>query len=233
MRNQRIQVPGVRSQEPNLIIKTLIHILSKIIKFLFYGSVTTVLFIVVCGSSMIMLSYLSTEKYNNSESPHRLFTVVLESFDESLDHTRFDCFKWDDFKKMHPKDHNIYIDVRELTCGDHFSYFETEYSASLSVNNGSCYNISSNFEVENIGLANQKIKLRWAQEAYKVRNDYYVVDSKIVPLYFRKFVSDTIVIFGFLLGCAVTLIIIIAFRFYMRRHKKLRAKTQADLSADS
>ena len=214
-------------------IKTLIHILSKIIKFLLYASVTIVLFIVVCGSSMLMLSYLSTENYSNSESPHRLFTVVLETFDESLVQTRFDCFKWDDFKKLRAQDNNIYTNVEESTCGDRSSYRETEYSASLSSEDGSCHNISSDFKVENLGFEKQKVILRWAQESYKVQNEYYVVDNQVVPLYFRKLVSDDIAVFGFLLGFAFTIIIVIAFRFSMRRYRKLRAKTQGAPPADS
>ena len=213
-------------------IKTLIYIFTKIIKSLFYVSVTIVLFIAVCGSSMIMLSYLSTENYDNSEPPHRFFTVVLETFDESLGQKRFDCFKWDGFKEMQFKDHSIYINVEKLTCGDRSSYRETEYIASLSVEDGSCHNLSSDFKVENLGFEKQKVVLRWAQESYRVQNEYYVVDNQVVPLYFRKFLSDDIAINGFLLGVALTLIIIIAFRFYMRRYRKSKAKTQHAVPAD-
>jgi len=182
---------------------------------------------------MLILSYLSIENYSNSESPHRFFRVVLETYDDSLHQTRFACFKWDDFKEMQAKDQNIYTNVEKLTCGDRSSYLETEYSTSLSVRDGLCYNISSDFTVENIGFQKQKVTLRWAEEAFKVQNEYYVVDNKVKPLYFRKFLSDDIAILGFLLGFTFTLIIIIAFRFYTRRYKKLRAKTQRALPADS
>jgi len=214
-------------------INSLIHIIAKIFKVLIYISITIVLFIVACGSSMLILSYLSIENYSDSESPHRFFRVVLETYDDSLHQMRFACFKWDDFKEMQAKDQNIYTNVENLTCGDRSSYLETGYSASLSVQDGSCYNISSDFKVENIGFEKQKVTLRWAEESFKVQNEYYVVDNKVKPLHFRKFLSDDIAILGFLLGFTFTLIIIIAFRFYMRRYKKLRAKTQRALPAES
>ena len=76
----------------------------KIIKIIVGTILILVLFIFSNVISMTTLSYLSIEEFKNEESPNPLFTLVLETYEEFLDQTKFYCVRWADFDKMDCKD---------------------------------------------------------------------------------------------------------------------------------
>lgn len=198
---------------------TFIPFFIRIIKTIIHAFTVLVFFILVYVISIQTLSYLSTENFKNNESPPLFFRVVLEIFEESLNQKRFDCVRWDDFKEMHSKDDGIYVD-------DFYSW--RRYKAYLSETNGWCQSMSSEFEVENIGPGRQRVRLRWAQEASKVENHYSVVDNKIVPLYFREFMSADIVVDAFFISLILTPIFIFTFRFCVKKYKEKRDALRID-----
>ena len=89
--------------------------------------------------------------------------------------------------------------------------------------------MSSEFEMENIGPGNQRIKLRWRKEAFRVENHYSVVDNKIVPLYYREFMSSDIAVFGFLISLVLTPVLVSTFSFCTKRYKKSKMKPNSTL----
>lgn len=203
---------------------TLIPFSSRIIK-IFIGTIIILSFFLLANViSMLTLSYLSKETYKNNESPSPYLMVVLEIFEESLDYKTFVCVRWDDFKEMQYKDEGIY-------AGN--LYICHNYEAYLSEKNGRCQNMSSEFEVENIGPGMQRVRLRWKKEAFKVENHYSVVDNKIVPLYYREFMSSEIVVYGFLISLVLTPILVSTFNFCTKRYKKAKMKPNSTLSAGS
>jgi hypothetical protein len=170
-------------------------------------------------TAMTSVPYFTGKHYKNNESPSYVFRVVLEHFEPSLNQLQFECVSWDDFKEMHPQaeDQNVYISREEYNCRGSISVFEREYTTYLSVPEGSCSNISSDFKVQNVDLHTQVVRLRWAQEAFKVRNSYRVDNKRIIPLYLCKFMSAGIAINIFLVSIIAIPITVIFFRFC---HKK-------------
>ena len=203
-----------------MMMEALIRLFLKIIKIIIGAILILVFFIFANVISMTTLSYLSIEEFKNEESPNPLFTLVLETYEEFLDQTKFYCVRWADFEKMDCKDPSADISVKKLICVDSTSKWPREYHAYLSVTNGSCSNLSSDFEVETVGPNEQIVRLQWSLEAYKVENHYSVVDNKIIPLYFRKFMSSDIVAFGVLISLVLTLVFVLIFSFCINRYKK-------------
>ena len=203
---------------------TLIPFSSRIIKIVIGTIIIFGFFILANVISMLTLSYLSKENYRNNESPSPFFMVVLEIFEESMDYKTFVCVRWDDFKEMRYKDEGIY-------AGNF--YIWRNYEVYLNEKNGRCQNTSSEFEVENIGPGRQRVRLRWEKEAFKVENHYSVVDNKIVPLYYREFMSSDIAVYGFLISLVLTPILVATFRFCTKRYKKSKMKPNLTLSVDS
>ncbi len=196
----------------------------KIIK-IFIGTITIFAFFILSNAiSMLTLSYLSIENYRSNKSPSPFFIVVLEIFEESLNDKTFVCVRLDDFKEMQYKDEGIY-------AGNFYVW--RNYEAYLSEKNGQCQNMSSEFKVENIEPNRQRVWLRWDKEAFKVENRYSVMDSKIVPLYYREFMSSDIAVFGFLISLVLTPVLVLTFSYCKKRYKKSRLKPNSTLSADS
>jgi len=94
---------------------------------------------------------------------------------------------------------------------------EREFNAYLSVSEGSCTNISSNFKVQNVDAHTQVVRLRWAQEALRVRNSYRVEANTVAPLYLCEFMSSGIAVSLFLVSIIALPMAVILFRFC---HKK-------------
>ena len=167
----------------------------KIIKF-FLGLIGIFcLFLLFMVTALTSVPYFTSKQYANNEVPSSLFYVVLESFDPHFNQTRFQCFRLEDFRETFQaaENSNGYI-CRELDrCYGYALVPEREYTTYLSVPGGSCSNISSDFKVQNLDATSQVISLRWALEAFKVRNSYRVDDSRIVPLHLKKFMSQDIV----------------------------------------
>ncbi|MDJ0830190.1 MAG: hypothetical protein QNI92_10085 [Desulfobacterales bacterium] len=201
-----------------------IHYFSKLFKIIIGIIIIFAFFIFSNVISMLTLSYLSKENYRNKDSPSPFFMVVLKISVEYMDYKPFVCVRWDDFKELQYKDEGIYT--------GNF-YIWRNYEAYLSEKNGRCQNMSSEFEVENIGPGKQKVRLRWREEAFRVENHYSVENSKIVPLYYREFMSSDIVVFGFLISLVLTPILVSTFYFCIKRYKKSKMKPNSTLSVDS
>ena len=200
-------------------IRKMIPVFLKIIKF-FLGIVSLIcLFILFMVTAMASVPYLTGKYYTDDESPSYIFRVVLESLDSSFNQPRFKCVRWDDFKKMQPlaEDKNIYISRETYKCRGSTSLYEEEYTAYLSVSEGSCDNISSNFKVHNVDAYTQVVRLRWAQEAVKARNSYRLDANTVIPIYSCKFMSAGIAINIFLVIIIALPLTAIFFRFC---HKK-------------
>jgi hypothetical protein len=196
----------------------LIKFFTIIIKIIIHTIIIFAFFILANVISMLTLSYLSTDHYRNNESTSPFFMVVLEIFPEYLDHKTFVCVQWDDFKELPYKDEGIY-------AGNF--HIRRNYEVFLSETNDSCQNMSSEFEVENIGPGVQKVRLKWREEAFRVENHYSVVDKKIVPLYYREFMSSTIAVFGFLISLVLTPILVSFYSFWKKRYKKSKMKIKS------
>lgn len=193
------------------------------LKFLFGIVVVFCLFIFFVLTAMTSVPYFTDKHYKNNESPSYEFKVVLESFETSLNQLQFECVSWDDFKDMHPQaeDQNVYISREEYNCRGSISVFEREYTTYLSVPEGSCSNISSGFKVQNVDAHIQVVRLRWAQEAFKVRNSYRVEANTVIPLYSCKFMSAGICVMIFLVSVVALPITAIFFRFCKKKYGKL------------
>ena len=195
----------------------------KMVKFFIALVTVFCLFILFMVTAMSSTPYLTSKHYKNNESPSYVFKVVLESFDSSLNQPRFECVSWDDFKEMHPQaeDQNVYISREEYKCRGSISVFEREYTTYLSVPDGSCENISSNFKVKNVDAHTQEVRLRWSQEASKVRNIYRVDDNTVTPLYSCEFMSAGIAVSIFLGSIIALVMTVIFFGFCYKKYGKL------------
>jgi hypothetical protein len=200
----------------------MIRVFFKMVKFLSGLVVVFCLFILYMVTAMASVPYLTSKHYKNNESPSTVFKVVLESFEPSLNQPRFECVSWDDFNEMHPQaeDQNVYLSREEYNCRGSISVFEREYTTYLSVPAGSCANISSDFIVQNVDAHTQVVRLRWAQEASKVRNSYRVDANTVTPLFSCEFMSAGIAVSIFLVSIIALPIMVIFFRFC---HKKYGA----------
>lgn len=201
----------------------MVPVFIKIAKFLFGIAVVFCLFVFFMVTAMISVPHLTSRHFKDNESPSYVFKVVLETSEPSLDQPRFECIRWDDFKKMQPpaENQNVYLSREEYTCQGNISVYEKEYRTYLSVPAGSCANISSDFIVQNVDAHTQVVKLRWAQEAFKVRNSYRVENHTIVPLYLCKFMSSGIAVIIFLVSVIALPISVIFFRFCHKKYGKL------------
>ena len=175
-----------------------------------------ILFMVTAITSV---PYFTSKQYAPNEAPSALFYVVLETFNPHLNQLQFQCLRWDDFQKIFPQatDKNVYMCRETNTDCDYPIVPDLEYRAMLSVPKGGCENISSEFKVQHLGAHTQMVRLRWSQEAYRVRNSYSVADKGVIPLHLVKYMSAGICVMIFL-------VLIIALPltglFFHRCHKK-------------
>ena len=195
----------------------------KILKFLFGIVIVFFLFIFFMVTAITSVPYFTAKHYQMGELPSWEFKVVLESYEPSLNQPRFDCVGWHEFEKMQPQaeNQNVYLSREEYNCQGNISVFEREYMTYLSVPEGSCQNISSKFIVQNVDAHTQVVRLRWAQEAHKVRNSYRVDNLAVNPLYSCKFMSAGICVIIFLGSVIALPISAIFFRFCHKKYGKL------------
>lgn len=191
----------------------------KIFKFFLGLIVIFCLFIFFMVTAMASAPYFTSKYYQANESPSSLFYVVLESFDPHLNQDQYQCIRWDEFQDIFQATEvsNVYICRETDICAVYPIVPEREYTTYLSVSEGSCSNISSDFKVQNVDAHTQVVRLRWAQEAFKVRNSYRVDNNGIIPLFLCKFMSAGICIMIFLVSVVALPITVILFRFC---HKK-------------
>ena len=180
------------------------------------------LFILILATTMTITAYTTEERYTDDETPSSLFYVVLESFSPELNQSQFHCFRWDEFKEgfQTTETPNIYICPEADICSYYATRPDLEYSGYLSVPAGSCSNLSSDFVVRNTDAFTQVVRLRWAQEAFKVRNTYRVEDQEIVPLYLNKLMSAGIAVTLFLVTIVVLPLTVILLRICHKKYGK-------------
>jgi hypothetical protein len=75
--------------------------------------------------------------------------------------------------------------------------------------------------VQNVDALTQVVRLRWAQEAFNVRNSYRVDARTVVPLYSCEFMSAGIAISLFLVSIIALPMTVIFFRFCHKKYGKL------------
>jgi hypothetical protein len=207
-------------------MEALIRLVLKIIKIILGVVIVFVFFVLANVISMTTLSYLSIENFKHNESPDPIFMLVLESYDGSLDQPIFYCVSWADFEEMDCRDPNGDSSVEKMTCVDSTSRWPRDYYPYISVTNGSCGNMSSDFEVDTVGPNEQIVKIRWYLEALKVENHYSIVDNEIKPLYFRKFTGAGMAVSGFLISLVLTPVFVIIFSRFIKRYKKSKPRTK-------
>jgi len=195
----------------------------KALKLLFGVCIVIGLFFLIATVAIISVPLFTTEHYEADESPSTMFSVVLETYDESLGQSRFHCARWEDFQQMQRNEYHEYVSKTESTCGESTSYFETLYSAELSVSKGSCGNISSDFRVEYADDNTQVVKLNMAQEAYRGHNSYRVVNNSVIPIDSCTLMSAGICISIFFVCIVLLPTITLIFRYCNKRFGKLIA----------
>jgi hypothetical protein len=202
---------------------SLIRLGLKALKLLFGVCIVIGLFFLIVTVAMISVPFFTTDHYEADESPSAMFRVVLETYDESLEQSRFHCARWEDFQQMQRNEYHEYVSRTESTCGESTSYFETVYSVELSLPEGSCANISSDFRVEYADDNTQVVKLNMAQEAYRGHNSYRVENSSVIPLNSCTLMSAGICISIFFVSIVLLPTIILIFRYCNKRFGKLVA----------
>ena len=197
-------------------------VLFKIAKFLLGVVAVCCLFLFLMITGIISAPLLTSKHYETNESPSYIFNVVLETFDSSLNRPRFECVRWDDFQKIQPQvgSESVYPGKETYTFRGSNCLYEEEYSVYLSVPEGGCDNISSRFIVQNLDAHTQLVRLRWSQEAFKVRNSYRVVENAVVPLHSSKFMSAGIAITMFFIILITLPTIIIGFGICHKKYGK-------------
>ena len=193
------------------------------LKFLFSIVFLFCLFIFFMVTGMTSVPYFTSKHYKINETPSYVFRVVLEYFEPSLNQPQFECVRWDDFEEMFQaaEDKNVYICKEEDKRCAYPCMPEREFHAYLSVPEGSCSNISSEFKVQTVDAHTQVVRLRWAQEAFKVRNSYRVGAKTVDPLYLCKFMSAGIAINLFLVSIIAVPMTFIFFRFCNKKYGPL------------
>ena len=196
--------------------------LLNIIKFLLGIIGAFGLFILILATAMTIASYTTEERYTAGQTPSSLFYVVLESFDPELNQSQFHCFQWDEFKEgfQTTETPNIYICPETDICRYYATGPDIEYSGYLSVPAGSCSNLSSDFVVQNPDAHTQVVRLRWAQEAFRVRNSYRVEYAGITPLHLNKYMSAGIAVTIFLVTLVVLPLTVILLRVCHKKYGK-------------
>ena len=181
------------------------------------------LFFLIIATAIISVPFFTSKHYEADESPPTIFRVVLETYDEAQEQSRFQCVRWEDFQQMQRNDYHEYVSRTKSTCGESTSYFETVYNADLSVSEGACTNISSDFRVEYADNNTQVVKLNVAREAYRGQNSYRLENHTVIPLYSCTFMSAGICISIFLVSIILLPTIFLIFRFCNKRFGKLIA----------
>ena len=202
---------------------SLIRIGLKTLKSLFGVCIVIGLFFIILTIAITSVPFFTTEHYQADESPSTMFRVVLETYDESLGQSRFHCARWDEFKQMQRNEYHEYVSRTESTCGECTSYFETVFSAELSLSEGSCANISSNFRMEYADDHTQVVKLDLNREAYRGHNSYRVENQSVIPLNSCTFMSAGICVGIFFVSIVLLPTIVLIFRFFNKRFGKLIA----------
>jgi hypothetical protein len=205
------------------IMDSLIRLGLKGLKLLFGVCIVIGLFFLIVTVAIISVPFFATEHYEADERPSSMFRVVLETYDESLGQSRFHCERWEDFQQMRRNEYHEYVSKTELTCGESTSVYETVYSAELSLPEGSCTNISSDFRVENTADNTQVVKLKMAQEAYRGNHRYRVVNQTVIPLNSCTFMSSGICVSIFFVSLILLPTIVILFRYFKKRFGNLFA----------
>lgn len=193
------------------------------LNFLFRAFTVIGLFLLIITNSIFSVPSITAEHYGPNDSPSSIFRVVLELYDNSREQSRFICISWDDFQLLDHNEQNEYVGGTISIPADSSSGYIPVYYADLSVTQGSCDNISSNFSVEYVDANSQLVNLRWSQETLQARNSYLVDNSEVIPQISCKLMSAEICIGIFFVSILGLPTIIIFLRFCKRKFGKLIA----------
>jgi hypothetical protein len=148
--------------------------------------------------SALIAPYFMAQSYEDNETPHIQFRVLVETNDNDNNQTSVRAVRWDE-----------YIDEID------------NYSAYTSPSEGDCNNVPLWCQAKNIDSRKQLIELRYGQENFFLYNKYYVTNGKITPLYCR--ITDRgHAMLGFFISIIVTPIALLFSRFCIRKFKNSR-----------
>ena len=201
----------------------LIRIGLNALKLMFGVCIVIGLFFFIVSVAIISVPLFTTEHYEADQTPSSMFRVVLETYDESLAQSRFLCARWEDFQQMQRNEYQEYVSRTELTCGGKPSYIETVYSAELSLSEGYCSNISSDFRVEYADDDTQAVKLNLTQEAYRGYHRYRVDNQTVMPLSSCSLMSSGICVSIGFVSIILLPTIVLMFRYCNKKFGKLIA----------
>jgi len=202
---------------------SLIRLGLKTLKLLFGVCIVIGLFFLIVAIAITSVPYFTAEHYEADESPSTMFSVVLETYDESLGQSRFHCARWEDFQQMQRNNSNEYIETTKLTCRDSTSYFETVYSTDLSSTEGPCTDISGDFKVEYVDDNTKIVRLNLSHEAMRWQNSYRLENHSIIPLSSCTVMSSGICVSIFFVSIFLLPTITLIFRYCNKRFGKLFA----------
>lgn len=196
--------------------------MSRVFKLLLGLIAIAGLFILILEMAITSVPYFTSKHYTTHEAPSDLFYVVLETFNPHLDQLQYQCFPWDEFRHnfQATEDKNAYICRQANADCDYPIVPDIEYRAALSIPQGGCENVSSEFKVQQLDAHTQVVRLKWSLEAFRVRNSYRVDDQGVIPLHLVKFMSAGICVTIFLVLIIALPLTGILFQFC---HKKYGA----------
>jgi len=159
--------------------------------------------------SAFVAPYFTAESYEGNATPDGLFLVLVEINDSENNQTTLRPVRWNEYSEK-----------------------INNYKAYRSPSEGNCYNSPLWCRAKNIDPGKQLIELRDHQENYFLYNKYYVTNEKIIPLYSR-IMDPGHAMLGFFISIIMTPIALLCFRFYRRRFKNYKAKSNNAVAADS
>lgn len=166
------------------------------------------LFVLIGIFVTFIIPYITAERYEDSETPHREFRVLVEMNDDSNNETSLHAIKWNEYIE------NI-----------------NNYKAYRSPSEGRCYNCPLWCRAKNIQPGKQLIEIRYSQKYFFLYNRYYVTHGEIIPLYFR--IADrSNAILGLLISLIMTPIALLCFGLVRKRIKNVNDKSNIALSAN-
>jgi len=158
-------------------------------------------------SSVFITPYFTADRYDDNETPRSLFTVFVETNDNENNQKSVRAVRWSEYSEK-----------------------INDYKAYRSPSEGKCDNTPLWCQAKNIAPGKQLIELRDHQESFFLYNKYYVTNRKIIPLYCRIMDRGHAVL-GFLISIIATLIVLFGFRFFSKRFKKNKAKSNSSAAS--
>jgi hypothetical protein len=105
--------------------------------------------------SALIAPYFMAQSYEDNETPHIQFRVLVETHGNDNNQTSVRAVRWDEYSED--------ID---------------NYTAYISPSDGDCYNAPLWCQAKNIDSGKQLIELRYSQENFFLYNKYYTVPGR-------------------------------------------------------